>query len=122
MGFSHPAVTALAVAAALGLQACTADTSPMREAAASPGGRVPPAPDFVARSRPGTLDFIPAGSPVPEPETQARSAAEVAATEAEMEALRLRTEAQGAAARRAGGTTPAPRPGPASGTARAPQP
>jgi hypothetical protein len=105
----HPLMTGIALAAALGLQACSPEMGPARGLLTSAGGQVPAAPDFVANSRPNKLDYIPVGTSGPDRSQQARSAAEVAAAEAEMEAVRARNEAQGAALRRAGQASPAPR-------------
>lgn len=67
------------------------------------------APDFVARSRPKSLDYMPIGVAAGERPTKARTADEIKAAEAEMDALRARNEAAGAAAARLGGTPePAP--------------
>lgn len=64
------------------------------------------APDFVAESRPGSLDYMPVGTAEPGPPTPARTAEEIKAAEAELDALRARNEAAGAAAARLGGTPP----------------
>jgi len=65
-------------------------------------------PEFVARSRRGSLDYMPIGAAQPE-RAKPRTADEVKAAEAEMDALRARNEAAGAAAAGLGGT-PAPEP------------
>ena len=81
---SPSAVTVIAFAAVLALQACSADTGPMQGSLA--GGQVPPAPDFVAASRPERLDYIPVGTVGSDRNPPARSAAEVAAAEADVDA------------------------------------
>ena len=92
--------------AAAGVTGC--NSNPVRDVATSLGAgpNVAPTPDFVARSRPATLDYMPIGTPVPERPTPARTAAEIKAAEAELEALRTRNEAAGAAAAEAGKTPP----------------
>jgi hypothetical protein len=100
-----PAFAMIMVAAA-GVTGC--NSNPVRDVATSLGAgpNVAPTPDFVARSRPATLDYMPIGTPVPERPTPARTAAEIKAAEAELEALRTRNEAAGAAAAEAGKTPP----------------
>lgn len=66
-------------------------------------------PDFVARSRPDALDYMPIGDAQPGRQTPARTPEEIKAAEAEMDSLRARNEAAGAAAARLGGT-PEPEP------------
>ncbi|MBM1172700.1 hypothetical protein [Microvirga arabica] len=101
-------------AAAFALTLCTAaslagcNSNPVRDVATSLGAgpQVAQTPDFVARSRPATLDYMPIGTPVPERPTPARSAEEIKAAEAELDALRSRNEAAGAAAAEMGNTPP----------------
>ncbi|MBB3019359.1 hypothetical protein FHR70_002424 [Microvirga lupini] len=97
---------ALTLLAAGGAAGC--NSNPVRDVATSLGAgpQVAPTPDFVARSRPATLDYMPIGTPVPERPTPARSAAEIKAAEAELETLRARNEAAGAAAAELGKTPP----------------
>jgi hypothetical protein len=92
------------------LGACSADTNPVRDIVAAAGGGPPPAdaPDFVAKTRPGTLDYIPVGTP-DRRKTPARTAEEVKAAEAELDAVRSQNEAAAQTAREAG-ATPAPKP------------
>ncbi len=82
---------------------CSATTNPVRDVFAEFGAGPPTAtaPDFVAKTRPAELDYIPVGRPAQAP-TAARTPAEIAQFEAELEAERLRAESQGAAARGAG--------------------
>ncbi|WP_200879383.1 hypothetical protein [Microvirga sp. BSC39] len=84
------------------------NSNPVRDVATSLGAgpQVAPTPDFVARSRPATLDYMPIGTPVPERPTPARTAEEIKAAEAELDALRSRNEAAGAAAAEMGKTPP----------------
>lgn len=106
--FSIPRAPAFALVllAASGVAGC--NSNPVRDVATSLGAvpQVAPTPDFVARSRPATLDYMPIGTPVPERPTPARTAAEIKAAEAELDALRNRNEAAGAAAAEAGNTPP----------------
>src|SRR3712207_4386128 len=97
---------ALVLLAVSGVAGC--NSNPMRDVATSLGAgpQVAPTPDFVARSRPATLDYMPIGTPVPERPTPARTADEIKAAEAELDALRTRNEAAGAAAAEAGKTPP----------------
>ena len=84
------------------------NSNPVRDVAAAVGAgpRMAPTPDFVARSRPATLDYMPIGTPAAERPTPARTAAEIKAAEAEMDALRTRNEAAGAEATELGKTPP----------------
>ena len=97
---------ALILLAAGGMSGC--NSNPVRDVATSLGAgpQVAPTPDFVARSRPATLDYMPIGTPVPDRPTPARTAEEIKAAEAELDALRTRNEAAGAAAAEAGKTPP----------------
>ena len=97
---------ALVLLAASGMAGC--NSNPVRDVATSLGAgpQVAPTPDFVARSRPATLDYMPIGTPVPERPTPARTAEEIKAAEAELDALRSRNEAAGAAAAELGKTPP----------------
>ena len=89
-------------AALLALAACSGDVNPVRDVAVSSGvGTEPkPAPEFVASSRPGDLDYIRPG--LATRSTQAKSAADVKAAEAAMEKVRAGNEAKAAAARELG--------------------
>ena len=100
-----PAFAMIMVAAA-GVAGC--NSNPVRDVATSLGAgpQVAPTPDFVARSRPATLDYMPIGTSVPDRPTPARTADEIKAAEAELDALRTRNEAAGAAAAEAGKTPP----------------
>ena len=108
---SRAAAIALTLLAVGNVAACTEGSNPTKELANSLGlgPKVAPSPDFVARSRPGSLDYMPVGVAAPQRPTAARTAEEIKAAEAEMDALRARNEAAGAAAARLGGTPePAP--------------
>ena len=96
------------------LAGCTTDTNPVRDAVASAGfgPKIAPAPDFVARSRPARLDFIPVGTGASGRPTPARTADEVKAAEAEMEAVRAANDAAAQAARQGGSSAAAPAPVP----------
>lgn len=63
---------------------------------------VPPAPDFVARTRPRTMDYIPVGSPRSVPTGRPMSADQVRAEEKSLDAARQRHD-------RAAGRKPAPK-------------
>jgi hypothetical protein len=99
------ALTGLAVA---NVAACAGGSNPVRDIATSVGAgpKVTEAPDFVAQSRPGSLDYMPITAAGPGRQTAARTAEEVKAAEAEMDSLRARNEAAGAAAAKLGGTPP----------------
>lgn len=98
----------LTVLVAANAAACTSGSNPVREIATAMGAgpRVAPTPDFVARSRPQNLDYLPIGTAEEGRPTPARSAEEIKAAESELDALRARNEAAGAAAARLGGTPP----------------
>jgi hypothetical protein len=104
-------VKSLAVAILSGLAACAGDTNPVRDtlAAVGAGPKSAEAPDFVARSRPARLDYLPIGAAPQARPTPARTPDEVKAAEGELEAVRARNEN---AARRAvqSGETPEPQP------------
>jgi hypothetical protein len=101
--------------------ACADGSNPTKELANSLGigPKTAPSPDFVARSRPQSLDYMPIGVGAGERPTKARTAEEIKAAEAEMDALRARNEAAGAAAARLGGT---PEPAPVNVQAKKPAP
>jgi hypothetical protein len=86
----------------LAAAACTGDTNLVRDVAVATGvGTEPkPAPDFVASSRPGEVDYIRPG--VAPRSTKAKSADEVKAMEAAMEQTRTANEGKAAAARELG--------------------
>jgi hypothetical protein len=106
-----PVRSSLAIAAALvilPIAGCSGDTNLVRDAvvAVGAGPRATAAPDFIASSRPATLDYIPVSTRAgtrPPP----RTADEVKATEAELDAIRASNEAAGQSALEAG-VTPAP--------------
>jgi hypothetical protein len=96
------------------LAGCTTDGNPVRDTAIAVGmgPKIEAAPEFVTRSRPARLDFIPFGTAPPARPTAARTIDEVKATEAELEALRASHEAVAQSARQGGEATPAPAPVP----------
>lgn len=98
----------LTLLVAANVSACAGGSNPVRDAAAAVGAgpKTAPTPDFVAQSRPGSLDYMPIGTAKEGRPTPARSADEVKAAEAELDALRARNEAAGAEAARLGGTPP----------------
>ena len=91
-----------AAGALLALAACSGDINPVRDIAVSTGaGTEPkPAPDFVAASRPGELDYIRPG--LATRSARAKSPADVKAAETAMETVRAGNEAKAAAARELG--------------------
>ena len=97
--------------AALGLGGCSGDMNPVRDTLVDAGVGAKPrtAPEFIERSRPQDLDYLPVGVLPPPRRTEAKSEEQVRRAAAEMKAARGRNQAQGEAARRAAGT-PAPRP------------
>ena len=105
------AAIALTMLTAAGLGACTGSFNPVRDVATAVGAgpQIAPTPEFVARSRPENLEYLPVGTARPDVRPPARTAEEVKAAEAEMDALRARNEAAGATAVQLG-ATPAPQP------------
>jgi PBP1b-binding outer membrane lipoprotein LpoB len=105
-------------AAALALAGCSGDTNPVRDLAVATGVGPKPAqaPDFVTRSRPESLDYLPVGvSAAPRP-TRGKTADEIRNAEVELDALRAANEAKANDARQAGATPPpAPAPPPLRG-------
>jgi hypothetical protein len=99
---------AFTLAAVIGLGACSGGFNPARDVASALGAgpKMAATPDFVAKSRPTNLDYIPVGATTDGRPTPARSADEVKAQESELDALRTRNEAAGAAAAEAGKTPP----------------
>ena len=97
---------AFALAAVLGIAGC--NSNPVRDVATAVGAgpRTAPTPDFVARSRPANLEYMPIGTPAAERPTPARTPEEIKAAEAELDAVRTRNEAAGAAAAELGKTPP----------------
>ena len=114
-GFYNGLVRLGLAGALLGLSACSGDTNPVRDLLVTTGvGAEPkPAPDFVAASRPGTIDYIPVGT-TPE-KAKAKTADEVKAAQAAMDQTRSSNESRAAAARELG-ATPAPSAPPARRT------
>lgn len=103
-----PLLCALAsVAAALG--GCSGDGNLVRDVAMRAGitgGEPKPAPDFVTRTRPESVDYTPIGAAPPPRSTRPKSQAAVSGAEAEMNQLRTANEARAASARRAGASPP----------------
>jgi ribosomal protein L12E/L44/L45/RPP1/RPP2 len=87
----------------MALAGCSADTNPIRDVAVATGIGVEPkpAPDFVRRTRPERVDYVPVAA-VPQPPRPAKSAAEVKAAEDALEASRTANEAAAEEARKAG--------------------
>ncbi|MEE1657734.1 hypothetical protein VB618_16135 [Microvirga sp. CF3062] len=106
LSIPRAAAFALIMFAAAGMAGC--NSNPVRDVATSLGAgpQVAPRPDFVERSRPADLEYMPIGTPVPQRSTPARTAEEIKAAEAELDALRSRNEAAGAAAAELGKTPP----------------
>ena len=97
--------------AATASAACSPDVNPLRETlvSARPASEPRSAPDFIERSRPARLDYLPVGAAAsagPRPPAPDK----VKAAEAEMDAIRRANEARGEAARRAGAAVKAPAP------------
>lgn len=88
--------------AALNVAGCA--SNPVRDAFQLTGiGAEPkPAPDFVAQSRPETLEYRATGVAPPPRATASKTAADVSKMEAEMDALKAANEARAGAARQAG--------------------
>lgn len=107
--------TLLALAAATltaALAACAGDTNPVRDLVAGVGAGPPPAktPDFVEKTRPAQVDYIPIAKTTPERPTKPRTADEVKAAETAMDKVRTDNEAAAAAAAKEGASTPPPKP------------
>ena len=104
------------VAALLALAACSGDTNLVRDVAVATGVGSEPkaAPDFVASTRPGELDYVRPG--LATRTLPAKSAADVKAAEAAMDQVRAANETRAAEARelgsKTGPTIPAARPSP----------
>jgi hypothetical protein len=94
------------------LPGCTTDGNPVRDTAAAVGlgPTIAPAPEFVERSRPAKLDYIPVGTAGSGRPTPARTTDEVKAAEAELEAIRASNEAAAQAAREVGAAAAVPVP------------
>ena len=92
------------------LSACSGDVNPVRDAAVAVGAGSQPRqrPDFVARSRPDQLDYVPVGAPAAT-RGPGKTAEEVKAAEADLERKRTANEGQAESARRLG-ASPAPKP------------
>ncbi|WP_230532762.1 hypothetical protein [Microvirga roseola] len=105
---SRTAAMALAILAGAGLAACSGNANPTRDlfTAVGAGPKMAETPEFVAGSRPQSLEYLPVGTTQPDRPTPARTADEIKAAEAELDALRERNEARGAAAAELGGTPP----------------
>ena len=101
-------VIVLAMLAASSVAGCNGSFNPVRDVAAAVGAgpQLATSPDFVTRSRPADLEYMPIGTPVPDRPTPARSADQIKAAEAELDALRTQNEAAGAAAAELGKTPP----------------
>ncbi len=98
--------TSLLLIAASALAGCAGDANPIRDAAMAAGvtgGEPKPAPDFVARSRPSQVDYLPIGQSAPPRRYRAKDKEEVESAEAQMNRISRANEARAAAARRAGG-------------------
>ncbi|WP_210331103.1 hypothetical protein [Microvirga terrestris] len=110
MAFSirRTSTVAVMMLAVVGVAGCNGGFNPVRDVATAVGAgpQTAATPDFVARSRPANLEYMPIGTSVPERPTPARTAEETKAAEAELDALRTRNEAAGAAAAEAGKTPP----------------
>jgi hypothetical protein len=106
LSIPRAAAFTLILFAAAGVAGC--NSNPVRDVAASVGAgpQMAASPDFVARSRPADLDYMPISATAPERPTPARTAAEIKAAEAEMDALRAQNEAAGAQAAELGKTPP----------------
>ncbi|NNM74428.1 hypothetical protein [Enterovirga aerilata] len=100
-----PASLLLLIGAALG--GCAGDANPVRDAAVAAGvtgGEPKPAPDFVARTRPAQVEYLPVGVSAPPRRYRAKTKDEVENAEAQMDRLSRANAARAAAARRAAGS------------------
>ena len=80
---SRAPVILLAVLVAANVAACTGGSNPVRDIAVSVGAgpQVAPTPDFVAQSRPQSLDYMPIGTAGEGRKTPARTREEIKAAE-----------------------------------------
>jgi hypothetical protein len=102
--FPIPAVLVAIVAATLA--GCAGDANPVRDVAivsGLTGGEPKPAPDFVARTRPAELDYLPVGVSPPPRRYRAKDKGEVESAESQMNRISRANEARAAQARRAAG-------------------
>lgn len=89
------------------LGGCAGDANPIRDAALAAGvtgGEPRAAPDFVRRSRPAEVDYVPVGEAPSARRYRAKSREQVESAETEMKGLSRANEARAAQARRAGGS------------------
>lgn len=96
----------VALILASAVSGCAGDTNPVRDAAIAAGvtgGEPKPAPDFVARTRPAQVDYVPVGVSAPPRRYRAKNKDEVESAEAQMNRLSRTNESRAAAARRAAG-------------------
>lgn len=98
----------LAILAVANVAACADGSNPAKDLATTLGAgpKNAPTPDFVAASRPQSLDYMPVGTRGTGRTTAARTPDEIKAAEAELDAIRTQNEAAGAAAAQLGGTPP----------------
>ena len=104
--FGIPALVLLLLGG-VALGGCAGDANPVRDLAVASGvtgGEPKPAPDFVARSRPAQVEYVPIGVSAPARRYRAKDKDEVESAEAQMNRLSRANEARAAQARRAAGT------------------
>ncbi len=88
------------------LAGCAGDANPVRDVAivsGLTGGEPKAAPDFVARTRPAQLDYLPVGVSPPPRRYRAKDKGEVESAESQMNRISRANEARAAQARRASG-------------------
>ena len=97
---------ALVFSALAGLGVAGCSSNPVRDAfhLTGIGAEPKPAPDFIAQSRPETLEYRATGVAPPPRSTTSKTAAEVSRMETEMDALKAANEARAGVARQAGAT------------------
>jgi hypothetical protein len=107
MAVPATAARGVLLAALLTLAGCS-ETNLVRDSfgAVGVGPKSAETPDFVERSRPADLDYVPIGAESPPRATAARTAEEVKQAEAELEAVRVSNERVAEAVKQAGSTAP----------------
>lgn len=94
-----------ALLASAALAGCADGANPVRDLAVASGvtgGEPKPAPDFVTRTRPASVDYMPIGVSAPKRRYRAKKEDAVKSVESQMDAARGHNDQRGAAARKAG--------------------
>lgn len=110
----RPGAHVLAAVSFLGLSACSGDVNPVRDAVVATGlaGQTKEAQDFVKRSRPANLEYMPVGVSAAPRNVTKKSPDQIKALETELDTVRTGNEAKAAEARRAGAASAPAAPNP----------